>query len=160
VEFVYIRGAASRFFVAGICLTIGLLTSFFVEGLSSLRMLGGMFLAVLGNIIHYQVGAILATTAFYWEEAYSVLMVKNMVVGLLSGELLPLNLFPTQWQWVWKVTPFYLYVYGPVQFARGIWSVSEYFQACGIACVWLIFLGFFTQIAWSIGLKKYTSLGG
>ena len=52
------------------------------------------FWRCIGNIIHYQISAALATTAFLWEEAYSMLMVKNMIVNLLCGELIPLNLFP------------------------------------------------------------------
>ena len=39
---------------------------------------------MIGNIIHFQLGAALAGAAFLWEEAYSVLMVKNMIVGILS----------------------------------------------------------------------------
>ena len=46
----------------------------------------------MGNVIHFQFGATLAAAGFLWEEAYSLLMVKNMVVGLLSGEMIPLNL--------------------------------------------------------------------
>lgn len=159
VEFVYIRGVAPKIFVAGICLLVGLIATYFFDGLSPARMLGAMFLALLGNIIHYQIGAVLATLAFYWEEAYSILMVKNMVVALLSGELLPLNLFPESLQWIWKSTPFYLYVFGPTQFALGRWTMDEYFHACGIAMLWIVGLTFLIKGSWRFGIKRYLSLG-
>lgn len=159
VEFVYIRGVAPKIFVAGLCLLVGLVATYFFDGLSPARMLGAMFLALLGNIIHYQIGAVLATLAFYWEEAYSILMVKNMVVALLSGELLPLNLFPESLQWIWKSTPFYLYVFGPTQFALGRWTTDEYFHACGIAMLWIIGLTFLIKGSWRFGIKRYLSLG-
>jgi ABC-2 type transport system permease protein len=118
VEFVYLRGLGGRLFIAITCLTLGTL-AFAALGFSIPRLWGAMTLAIAGNVIHYQIGAILATTAFLWEEAYSVLMVKNMLVQLLSGELLPLSLFPVATQWIWKSTPFYLYVFGPTEYALG-----------------------------------------
>jgi ABC-2 type transport system permease protein len=160
VEFVYIRGAAPKIFLASICLAIGIAVSFYFQGLSPLRMIGAMGLAMLGNIIHYQIGALIATLAFYWEEAYSVLMVKNMIVSLLSGELLPLTLFPAAMTWVWKSTPFYLYVFGPTQYALGRWTDYEFVQACGIAGLWIFGLSFLIRLTWKIGIKRYLSLGG
>jgi ABC-2 type transport system permease protein len=159
VEFIYIRGVASRLFIAGLCLLIGIGIGS-ILGLSPIRIFGAMFLAFLGNIIHYQIGAALATTAFLWEEAYSLLMVKNMIVSLLSGELIPLNFFPESMHWIWKCTPFYLYVYGPTQFALGKWSTSEYFYQLGIAGLWILGASLAIRLTWSLGMKRYLSLGG
>lgn len=159
VEFVYIRGVAPRLFIAGFCLFVGFLLAYFLH-FSPTRMVGSMFMALIGNVIHYQIGATLATTAFLWEEAYGILMVKNMVVNLLSGELIPLNLFPPSMQWIWKSTPFYLYVYGPTQYALGHWSHSEYFYHLGIAFLWLIAGSIAIRVTWGIGIKRYLSLGG
>ena len=159
VEFVYIRGVAPRLFIAALCLTLGVgFASFY--GFSPGRVVGSMFLALIGNIIHYQLGSILATTAFLWEEAYSLLMVKNMIVNLLSGELIPLNLFPPSMQWIWKSTPFYLYVFGPTQYALGRWSHEEYFFQLGIALLWMLGAWLMIRITWGIGIKRYLSLGG
>lgn len=159
VEFVYIRGVAPRLFIAGFCLLAGLALGLFL-GFSPIRMLGAMFLALMGNIIHYQIGAALASAAFYWEEAYSMFMVKNMVVSFLSGELLPLNLFPPQLQWIWRSTPFYLYVYGPTQYALGRWTHEEYFFNLGVAALWMLAAWIAIKLTWGIGIKRYLSLGG
>jgi ABC-2 type transport system permease protein len=159
VEFIYIRGAAPRIFLAGLCLAIGCVVGHFY-GLSPGRMVGSMFLAFIGNIIHYQIGSILATTGFIWEEAFSILMVKNMVVSFLSGELLPLNMFPAHMQWIWKSTPFYLYVFGPTQYALGKWSHMEYLHQLTIAFAWIIVLSLLIRVTWYFGMKRYASLGG
>ena len=119
-----------------------------------------MFLALIGNIIHYQLSASLAAIAFAWEEAYSVLMVKNMIVSLLSGELLPLNLFPPSLQWIWKATPFYLYVFGPTQYALGRWSHTEFLTQLGISALWLIGGWALIRVSWGLGTRRYLSLGG
>jgi ABC-2 type transport system permease protein len=159
VEFVYIRGAAPKLFIAGLCLALGMLFGLGL-GLTPVRMLGAMFMALIGNIIHYQLGAAIATAAFYWEEAYSLLMVKNMIVSLLSGELIPLNIFPHHLQWIWKVTPFYLYVFGPTQFALGRWSLGEYLTNMAIAAGWLVVGWLLIRLSWGGGIKRYSSLGG
>jgi ABC-2 type transport system permease protein len=160
VEFIYIRGVAPKIFIAGICLVVGLLSPLFGSGLDPVRMLGAMGLALMGNVIHYQLGAALATVSFYWEEGYSVLMVKNMIVSLLSGELIPLFLFPESMSWIWKSMPFYLYVFGPTQYALGHWSHQEFLMNVGIGCVWLAIGALLIQWSWRRGISRYVSIGG
>ena len=159
VEFVYIRGVAPKLFIAAVCLAVGMALGWMV-GMSPVRLLAAMFMALIGNIIHYQIGAALAAAAFIWEEAYSVLMVKNMLVSFLSGELIPLSMFPESVSWIWKSTPFYLYVFGPVQFALGKWTVAEYFHHMGIACIWLVVGWLLIRMTWGLGIRRYLSLGG
>lgn len=159
VEFVYFRGISSKLLIVGICLGIGLIASIFTE-LTPVRLLGAMFLALLGNIIAYQIGAALAAIAFAWEEAYAILMVKNLVVSLLSGELIPLNFFPEAYSWVWKSLPFYFFVYGPAQYALGKWSHGEFLQQVAVATGWIFVCWGLVSWTWRSGIRKYNSIGG
>jgi ABC-2 type transport system permease protein len=159
VEFVYIRGIAPKIFVAVLALAIGMCVGVWSD-ISPFRLIGAMGMAFIGNVIHYQISAAIAAASFVWEEAYSFLMVKNMVVSLLSGELLPLNLFPSSMQWIWKSTPFYLYVYGPTQYALGRWSNQEFVMQLGVAAIWLVVGWGLIRLTWGTGIKRYSSLGG
>jgi ABC-2 type transport system permease protein len=159
VEFVYIRGVAPKLFLAGTCFLVGIISGHWL-GITPERMLGSMFLALLGNVIHYQIGAALSGVAFYWEEAYSILMVKNILVSFLSGEMIPLNLFPASVEWLWKATPFYLYVFGPVQYALGRWSHQEFLQSLLIGGLWLLAGWCLIRLSWRTGIHRYCSLGG
>jgi ABC-2 type transport system permease protein len=159
VEFVYIRGVAPKLFLAALLTGVGMIVAKFI-GLDPARVPAAMLLALIGNIIHYQIGAAIATASFYWEEAYSVLMVKNMIVTLLSGELIPLNLFPKSMQWIWESTPFYLYVFGPTQYALGKWSHQELLIQIGISFVWMLVGWALIRISWGLGIRRYLSLGG
>lgn len=159
VEFIFIRGIAPKLVIAGACLIVGMLIGSLID-LSPGRLLGAMTLALAGNIIHYQIGAALSTTSFLWEESYSILMVKNMVVSLLSGELIPLNLFPHSMQWIWKSTPFYLYVYGPVQYALGHWTHAQFAMQFGLAITWMLFAWLLIVITWRLGMRRYLGIGG
>src|SRR6185295_4576468 len=159
IEFVYLRGLAPKVFIAGICLVLGLVISPWT-GLHPERLVGAMLLAMMGNIIAFQIGAALSAAAFFWEEAYSVLMVKNMVVGILSGEQIPLNFFPPALSWIWKSTPFYLYVFGPAQYALGRWTHQEFLVNVGIAGLWIAVGWVLIRITWGLGIRRYLSLGG
>ena len=159
VEFVYLRGLGPKIFISGVCLIAGIILGLWF-GMSPLRILGSMVLALIGNAIHYQISASLAATSFLWEEAYGILMVKNMVVSLLSGELIPLNLFPPSLQWIWKSTPFYLYVFGPVQYALGNWTHLEFLRQLAFSFAWLFFGWALIRVSWALGIKRYLSLGG
>lgn len=159
IQFVYIRGLGEKIIVTILCLTLGLISTLFTE-MSVTQLLMAMTLALMGNLIHYMFGAALASVAFYWENAFAILMVKNMVVSLLSGELLPLTLVPAQYEWVWKSTPFYLYVFGPTQVALGKWSFEVWTQQLLIGFLWILALWVLIKILWGISIKRYQGLGG
>ena len=159
VEFVYFRGLSYKLLIAIMCLCLGVIASSFTS-ITIPRMFGAMFLALLGNVIAYQLGAALAAVAFKWEEAYSVLMVKNLVVQFLSGELVPLYFFPENYSWIWKIFPFHLYVYGPTQFALGKMSAEEFLMNCTQGIGWVLFCWALVHFTWSRGIKNYSSIGG
>ena len=117
-------------------------------------------MAFVGNIIHFQLSGALASVSFYWEEAYSVLMVKNLFVSLLSGELIYLGIFPEKWKWVWESLPFYLYVFGPTQYALGRWTTAEFFHHFLVSLVWVGVGWVALRVSWTVGIRRYLSLGG
>lgn len=159
IQFVYFRGLGQKSFVMLLCTLMGF-AWLGLSGGSPARLLGGMFLAFLGNVIAYQLSIAAATAAFYWEEAWSVLLVKNMIVALLSGEMFPLYLVPERYAWIWKATPFYVFVYGPTQYTVGAWSHVEFMNAIGISLLWIVMGGLLLKGCWKVGMRQYLSLGG
>jgi ABC-2 type transport system permease protein len=159
VEFIYIRGISPKLLVAIFSYLVGCLASPWLGTNPALLTLA-MVLALVGNLIHYQVGALLVSASFYWEEAYSLLMVKNMLVSFLSGELIPLTLIPEQYSWIWKSFPFYLYVHGPIQIAQGHWGLNDVAYHFAISIAWMFGLGFTIRLIWGIAIRRYTSIGG
>jgi ABC-type uncharacterized transport system permease subunit len=159
LEFTYIRGLGEKLFILIIGTLIGIIaTAFTPITLSGLLM--GMVIAFLGNIIHFMFGSILCATAFYWENAFAILMVKNMMVSLLCGELLPLTLVPEKYAFIWQSTPFYLYVFGPTQLALGRWGVSEFFHHGLIALVWIFAFWAIMKGVWKFAIHRYQGMGG
>jgi ABC-2 type transport system permease protein len=159
VEFVFFKGFGEKLFTAAFCFVLGALATFFTDA-SLTHLILGMMLAILGNIIHYLFGAALAAVAFYWENAFAVLMVKNMAVSLLCGELIPLTLFPETLSWVWKSTPFYLFVFGPTQIALGKWSDTQILHEFAFAFVWIFVFWALLKLLWDFSIHRYQGIGG
>jgi ABC-2 type transport system permease protein len=159
VEFVFWRGFGEKLFTACFCFFLGLIASLIADR-SITNLFLAMTLAIVGNVIHYMFGAVLATVAFYWENAFAILLVKNMVVSLLSGELLPLSIFPEKLTFLWQSTPFYLYVFGPTQIALGKWGIQDWYHHMLIAFAWLIVFAAALKITWKFSIHRYQGIGG
>jgi ABC-type uncharacterized transport system permease subunit len=159
VEFVFWRGFGEKIFTAGFCMILGLIATYFADR-SFTHLILAMMMAVLGNIIHYLFSAILAAVAFYWENAFAILLMKNMVVSLLSGESVPLTVFPAKYAWIWESTPFYLYVFGPTQMALGKWSITEWANHMTIGLGWCIAFAILLQLVWRKSIRQYQGIGG
>ncbi len=159
IEFTFFRGFGEKLFTATLCFALGAIATCFTS-MTITNLIMGMMLAILGNLIHYLFGSALASIAFYWENAFAVLMVKNMAVSLLSGELIPLSIVPEKYAWVWQNTPFYLFVYGPTQVALGKWDHHLWFHHMGIGFLWLFAFWGMIKISWGISMKHYQGMGG
>ncbi len=159
VEFTFYQGLGEKLITAGFCLALGVGATFFTS-MSITNLILGIMLAIVGNIIHYLFGAALASVAFYWENAFAVLMVKNMVVSLLCGEVIPLNIVPEKYTWVWESLPFYLFVYGPTQVALGKWDHLTWLKHMGIGFLWIFLFWGMVKLSWSYSIKRYQGLGG
>lgn len=159
VEFVFFQGFGEKLYTTLLCLLCGIVATLFTK-LTLVHLLTAILLALLGNVIGYLFGALLATTAFYWENAFAVLMVKNMVVSLLSGEVIPLSIVPERYAFIWQGTPFYLFVYGPAQIALGKWDAARILQEFGIAILWIVALLAAVRFTWRLSIRQYQGMGG
>lgn len=159
VEFVYLRSLGEKSAVILLSTLVAMIAAA-TTSLQADHFLLGMCMAILGNIIHYQIGAVLCVLSFYWEHAFSALMVKNMIVSLFSGELLPLSIFPASWEPFWKAAPFYLYVFGPAQIALGKWAPSEIAHHFLVAGAWIFALNFIIRWSWGFAIRRYQGIGG
>ncbi len=159
VEFTYFQGFGEKAPTLIFCMALGLIATIF-SSITLPHLFMAMSLAFVGSIIHYFFGACLSVVAFYWENAFAVLMVKNMAVSLLSGELIPLSIIPLRYSWVWHSTPFYLYVFGPTQLALGKWNQAMWAQQMMIALAWLVFFWGLSRILWAHCIRRYQGIGG
>jgi ABC-2 type transport system permease protein len=159
IEFTFYRAIGEKLLTTAFCFVLGIIVLLYLK-LSILNLILAMSLALMGNIIHYLFGSALAAVAFYWENGFAILMVKNMAVSLLSGEVLPLSIVPAKFAWIWQSTPFYLYVYGPTQITLGKWDHAMWLKEMMIGLIWILVFWALIKIVWGISVKRYQGIGG
>lgn len=97
---------------------------------------------------------------FYTTYIFGLQIAKNAILGILTGQLIPLSFFPDLLQKIFKLFPFSYMTYYPVIIYMGKCSVME---ICDILCrqiIWIIMLYIFGSIIWKKVTKKLVVLGG
>jgi len=159
VGYVYFETLGAKLLVLIFSLALGLLGAL-LQHLSISHLFLAIGLALLGNLIHFFLSVALSCVAFYWEEAYALLMVKNMAIQILCGELIPLFLFPEHILGFVMKLPFQLYVFAPTQIFLGRYSNQEILSCYLNGFLWLGLAYAIYVWAWSKGIKRYLALGG
>ncbi len=119
-----------------------------------IRFVPVFFLAwLLGMVL----SVALSFTAFFMEDVWGLQRMVSLLVPLLSGLLLPLDLFPEPLQGLSLVFPFRWMVYEPIRVALGLQSPGPVIAAL---CGWLGVSGALAYILWRRGLRVYTATGG
>lgn len=144
--------AASFFIPAGICLAIG-------APFEPLR-----FPAMVGMIVFYLIFAhtlsfCVACMAFRMNRAHSLTGMKNLAIWVLSGELIPLDLYPEPFRSWLLHSPFAAAVYLPVSYVTGRVGPQAFLDGLVSIAIALTLLGLVAAALWRSGVREYTGTG-
>jgi ABC-2 type transport system permease protein len=111
----------------------------------------------LAGLINYLINQILYTLTFYFRQSYAFVAAKETLFWVLSGALIPLDLFPLDVQSLLKVFPPAYVTFLPVKVALGDAAFLEVLvgQVAMIGVLAAVALG-----AWRIGVRHYQAYGG
>jgi ABC-2 type transport system permease protein len=126
----------------------------------SLLALGLSIVAMAGALlIEFFVQAIMSTTAFWITRATSIAEVWFLARSLLSGWVIPIDLFPPAVSGALFYLPFRYIISFPVEILLGRLTGEKIAQGLMVECVWvaLFAAGFF--VLWRRGLKRYGAVG-
>jgi len=103
---------------------------------------------------------VIGSLAFWMEDVNGISRVRTLVAGFLSGQVIPLALFPEQYAGLLAVQPFRYILSFPLEVLTG--SVRGGALALGFGlqvgyCV--LFYGLY-RLVWFHGLRAYSSAGG
>jgi ABC-2 type transport system permease protein len=115
---------------------------------------------IFAYIIYFFISFSIGLSSFWWTDVTGLFYVGNTIVGLCSGLLLPLNVFPPNIEIIMKFLPFQYIIYFPIQIFIQSIDISEIFINLGIQVVWIVggYIG--VKALLSLGLKKYEGYGG
>ncbi|MBB6062132.1 ABC-2 type transport system permease protein [Thermosipho japonicus] len=144
-------------FVAPIAyILLGLVTRVFPDFLTLILFL---ILAFLGSILRFLIWYVIGLISFYTHENIGIITFYLTLENILSGALLPLNLFPQQFQTIFGLLPFRLMLYTPVNFLFDRATFLDFFNVLFLQLFWLIVVFGISEFVWKNGLKRFTAFG-
>jgi ABC-2 type transport system permease protein len=115
---------------------------------------------LLGFLITWMLGAISGLVAFWTVSIGNLGHLKDAVVRVLSGSIVPLWLFPRPLQTASSYLPFQYTFQTPLAIYIGKLSAREALPALLVQAVWVAALGGATKLLWSAGRRRLLIQGG
>src|SRR5256885_4889803 len=117
--------------------------------------------ALLGAwLLYFLVQAIIGTLALRFESAASLFDAWLGFSNILSGYLIPLDLFPRAVRELALVLPFRFQLSFPVELMLGRWSRAEALELLAGQWAYVALFLVSTRVAWRSGLRHYAAYGG
>ena len=98
--------------------------------------------------------------AFFTTYIFGLRMAKNALLSFLTGQLIPISLFPLAAQKVFDFLPFSSMVYTPVMVYLGKYQEADLAWALGRQAIWVVLLYLLGSIIWKKVTKRLVVLGG
>ena len=114
----------------------------------------------LSYIILWQIGALIGLSAFWVTELGNIGSIKDMVVLVFSGRLIPLWLFPESVQRLSRFLPFQYTSQMPLEIYIGRITPAQSLQVMGIQVVWILLFGVLLRWVWRRARKRVFVQGG
>jgi ABC-2 type transport system permease protein len=117
--------------------------------------------AMLGAwLLTFLVMALIGTLALYVESAASLFEAWLGISAVMSGYLIPLDLFPKTVQQIALVLPFRFLLSFPVELMLGKHSRLDALALLGAQWAYVALALFATNLVWRAGLRRYSAYGG
>jgi ABC-2 type transport system permease protein len=104
--------------------------------------------------------ACIGTLALFWESSLAVYEVWLGLYTVLSGYVMPLELFPGALGKLVGFLPFRQCMAFPVENMLGLISRAQSLRDLGLQWSWIALFALLAQIMWRAGLKRFGAYGG
>ena len=120
----------------------------------------GFILALLLSIyLSYTIYFIMICFAFWFGEVRSLVVSYNVAMLVLSGQYIPIRLFPENILNVLNWTPIRYLVDFPVSIATGLLPYKEWLLGFMAASIWCCFLSILSLLIYRYGIRSYEAYG-
>lgn len=115
---------------------------------------------ILGYLILWLLGFMVQTWSFWIFSVWGIMTIKNVIVRILSGTLLPLWFMPSVLRKMIAFTPFESIYFTPVQIYLGEIQGKELITKLAVQVLWIVVLWMIANAFWKRGVKKLVVQGG
>ena len=120
----------------------------------------GFIISLLVSIyISYCIYFIMVCFAFWFGEVRSIVTAYNLGMLMISGQYIPIRLFPEKALAVIDWTPLRYLVDFPVSTAFGLFSLNEWLYNFLFSILWCVILTFTCFVIYKKGVSKYEAYG-
>ena len=129
--------------------------------LVSLSTLGLYICSVLMSFLLYVLfDFCFGMVAFFTTYIFGLRMAKTALLSFLTGQLIPISLFPEAVQRIFEYLPFSSMIYTPVMIYLDKFSGEELVFALGRQFVWILILYWLGSLIWEKVTRRLVVLGG
>jgi ABC-2 type transport system permease protein len=115
---------------------------------------------IFGFCMLYTISYIVSITSFWITNVWSLSTLKNVIIGIFAGTVLPIWFMPEPLQRVLSFTPFDVIYFAPVKIYLGQMTTDEILFSYGKQILWLAVFTLIGAFLWQKGIKKVTIAGG
>jgi len=114
-------------------------------------------LALMASLMYFFFSFLTSAFSFWYPEhdGWPLRFLMLMLLEFLAGTAFPLDIFPPALIQLFKLLPFYYFVYYPAQFYLGRADPGEFLLMAG----WLVLLIILRKIVWKKGQMVYGAYG-
>ena len=116
--------------------------------------------AIFGYGVLWSISFAVQMCAFWIINVWSVVTIKNVLVNVLYGTMIPLWFMPDWMEPVVKFTPFSSIYFTPVQIYLGQLSYGEIVRQFVVSACWIVVIFGIGNVLWTKGKKKLVVQGG
>jgi ABC-2 type transport system permease protein len=133
-----------------------------VEAFSSdPRQLALVPLAVIGAfLLTFAAMAAIGTLSLYWESSLAVFDLWLGTYTVLSGYVMPLELFPPSIARIVDVLPFRVMLAFPVETLLGLIPLERVLTDLSLQWAWIAVFTCATHVLWRRGMRRFAAYGG
>ena len=124
-----------------------------------LSLIGFIISLLLSIYLSYCIYFIMVCFAFWFGEVRSIVVAYNVGMLMISGQYIPIRLFPPEFLSIIKWTPIPYLVDLPVSIATGIITINEWKISIGIGSLWSLILTLVCFAIYKTAIKGYEAYG-
>lgn len=115
---------------------------------------------IFAYLINFFFNICFGFVAFIIKYLWGANMMKNCIVGFLSGAVIPLSFLPDAVEKVFLFLPFASLNYTPVMIYMGMYSGVSLLYYLGLQLFWVLFFWGLSKILWAVSIKHLSVQGG
>ena len=115
---------------------------------------------VLAYLIKFFFNICFGFLAFVIKYLWGANMMKNCIVGFLSGAIIPLSFLPETLGRIFMLLPFASLNYTPVMIYMGVYQGTELLYYIGLQVFWALFFFGLSKLLWVVSVRRLSVQGG